>query len=133
MDNILQKALQMRQETEELEKQIGFISQQITEMEQFRKNLDFMKENKDNKIFSPLGKGVFLEAEMKPQGKLLVEIGAGVFIKKSHNDTSNIIEMQIKKFKEFKLQLETRLQEYVAQFYEMLQEVQDMKQENEPN
>jgi|WetSurMetagenome_2_1015567.scaffolds.fasta_scaffold211592_3 prefoldin alpha subunit len=129
MDNLLQKAMQMRQESEELEKQIEFVSQQITDMEQFRKNLDFIKKNKNEKILAPLGRGVFFEGEMKKQGKLLVEIGAGVFIKKSYDDTADIIETQIKKFKEFKLQLETRLQEYVAEFYEMLQEVQEMKKD----
>ena len=128
MDNsLLSKAVQLRQESEQIEKQIEFITQQIFSLEDFRKSLDFLYQNNNKEIMSPLGRGVFVESEMSKGGKLLVEVGAGVFIKKSIIETSEVIEAQLKKFKEFKIQLESQLQEYISEFYEMLQEVEEMK------
>lgn len=127
MNELLQKAMQLRQESEQIEKQLEFISQQIANLDDFQKSLAFLSENKEEKIMSPLGRGVFVEAEMKKNSKLLVEVGAGVFIKKSPSETKEIIEAQIKKFREFKIQLESQLQEYISEFYEMLQEVEELK------
>lgn len=127
MEELLQKAAQMRAESEQIEKQIEFVNQQISSLEEFLESLKFVEENKESKAFSPLSRGVFIESNMDKKSKLLVEVGAGVFIKKSLVETSEIIEAQIKKFKEFKIQLETNLQEYISDFYEMLQEVEQLK------
>ena len=126
-NNLLNKAMQLRQESEQIEKQIEFISQQISNLEDFRKSLDFLYKNNNKEIMSPLGRGVFVEAEISKEGKLLVEVGTGIFIKKNVPETSEIIEVQLKKFKEFKIQLEVQLQEYISEFYEMLQDIEEMK------
>ena len=40
---ILQRAMSLRQQSEELEKQLQFVSEQIAELQQFRDNLDILK------------------------------------------------------------------------------------------
>ncbi len=127
MEELVQRASQLRSESEQIEKQIEFISQQISSLEDFSKSLEFISRNSDNKFMAPMTRGVFVEGEMNKSSKLLVEVGAGVFIKKSPNETSEIIEAQIRRFKEFKIQLETNLQEYISDFYEMLQQVEELK------
>jgi prefoldin alpha subunit len=127
MNELIQKAMQLRQESEQVEKQIDFISQQLFDLQEFHKNLNYLNIKSSEKIMSPLGRGVFVEAEMSKDSKLLVEVGAGIFVKKTSQETAEIIEAQIKKFREYKIQLETQLQEYISEFYEMLQEVEEMK------
>lgn len=130
MEELLQKATQMRNESANTEQQLEFVAQQISSLENFLADLNFFLKNKEKKVFSPLGRGVFLEGEIDTESKLLVDVGSGVFIKKSLKETAEIIESQIRKFKEFRIQLETQLQEFITNFYEMLQQVEKIKSNN---
>src|SRR5919201_2847522 len=77
----------------------------------------------------PVGIGVYMRALVPPIKKLLVNVGAGVIIEKSREDTVNYIESRIKEFEvalrqlsSQKQQIEMRMEQIQKQVNQMLQQ-----------
>lgn len=77
----------------------------------------------------PVGIGVYIRASLPPVKKLLVNVGAGVTIEKSREDTINYVESRIKEFEialgqlaNQKQQLEMRMEQIQGQVNQMLQQ-----------
>jgi prefoldin alpha subunit len=77
----------------------------------------------------PVGIGVYIRASLPPVKKLLVNVGAGVTIEKSREDTINYVESKIKEFEialrqlaNQKQQLEMRMEQIQGQVNQMLQQ-----------
>ena len=80
----------------------------------------------------PVGIGVYIRALVPPVKKLLVNVGAGVTIEKSREDTVNYIESRIKEFEVAlrqlavqKQQIEMRMEQIQGQVNQMLQQTGD--------
>ena len=77
----------------------------------------------------PVGIGVYMKALVPPIKKLLVNVGAGVIVEKSREDTVNYIESRIKEFETAlrqlysqKQQIEMRMEQIQKQVNQMLQQ-----------
>jgi prefoldin alpha subunit len=77
----------------------------------------------------PVGIGVYIRASLPPVKKMLVNVGAGVTIEKSREDTINYIESRIKEFEialrqlaNQKQQIEMRMEQIQGQVNQMLQQ-----------
>src|SRR5919198_6142106 len=77
----------------------------------------------------PIGIGVYMKALVPPVKKLLVNVGAGVVVEKSREDTVNYIESRIKEFEvalrqlsSQKQQIEMRMEQIQKQVNQMLQQ-----------
>ena len=77
----------------------------------------------------PVGIGVYMKALVPPVKKLLVNVGAGVIVEKSREDTVNYIESRIKEFEvalrqlsSQKQQIEMRMEQLQKQVNQMLQQ-----------
>jgi prefoldin alpha subunit len=73
--------------------------------------------------------GVYMRAVVPPVKKLLVNVGAGIIIEKSREDTANYIESRIKEFEvalsqlsSQKQQIEMRMEQIQKQVNQMLQQ-----------
>ena len=124
---ILQRAVMLRQQSEEVEKQLDFLKEQIAELEKFSESLKIIKENKNKEIIAPMGKGVYVKASRDEKEKLFVEVGAGILIRKTPEEAEKIIENQISKFNAVKIQLNQQLSEFAAEFGKMMEEIQKLK------
>ena len=51
-EHILQRAIALKQQSEEIEKQLDFVNQQIKELEEFSENLRVLEENKEKEILA---------------------------------------------------------------------------------
>src|ERR687887_1438818 len=78
----------------------------------------------------PIGIGVYMKALVPPIKKLLVNVGAGVIVEKSREDTVNYIESRIKEFEvalrqlsSQKQQIEMRMEQIQKQVNQMLQQL----------
>jgi len=85
--------------------------------------------DKENEALMPIGVGVYLKTNIPSIDKLLVNIGAGVTIEKTHQDTLNYIESRIKEFeiglnqlREQKKQITSQLEQIQHQVNSMLQQ-----------
>ncbi|MGC2569920.1 MAG: prefoldin subunit alpha [Candidatus Nitrosopolaris sp.] len=78
---------------------------------------------------TPVGIGVYIKTLVPPIKKLLVNVGAGVTIEKTKEDTINYVEAKIKEFElglrqllSQKQQIAVRMEQIQAQINQMLQQ-----------
>jgi len=99
----------------------------MTEMENFEKSLSALEKTGEKEMLSSLGKGVYVETELKGKG-LFVEVGAGVIVKKTPEETRKIIESQIVKLKEAQSQLQVQLEMFHKEFQSMVSEIESERE-----
>ena len=78
---------------------------------------------------TPVGIGVYIKTLVPPIKKLLINVGAGVTIEKTREDTINYVEAKIKEFElglrqllSQKQQIAVRMEQIQAQINQMLQQ-----------
>jgi len=125
---ILQKAMMLRAQSEETEKQLGFVGEQVQELEGFLETLEELKGSDKEEILANLGKGVYAKADRLKDEKLFVEVGAGVLVRKSPDEAKEVIEGQLRKFKEVQIQLREQLEGFAGEFREMLGEIEKVRE-----
>jgi prefoldin alpha subunit len=83
----------------------------------------------DIESLASVGIGVYMKALIPPVKKLLINLGAGVAIEKSREDTLNYIESKIREFEialrqlvNQKQQIETRMEQIQNQINQMLKQ-----------
>jgi prefoldin alpha subunit len=124
---ILQRAMSLRQQSEEIEKQLEFVSEQIQELGQFNENLGVLQSSKEKEMLADIGRGVKMKVNRVEDEKLFVEVGAGVVVRKTPAEAKKVVEGQIKKFQEAKVHLTSQLQEHAEEFRKMLKEVEKIR------
>src|SRR3990172_6671535 len=105
------KASLLERHLQDFAEKIEYVSQQVAELEDFDKNLKFLKDVKGKEIFSSIGRGVYSKSSCT-DNSLFVNVGSGVIVKKTPEETSEIIKSQIKNFHEAKNTLMTQLEVY---------------------
>jgi prefoldin alpha subunit len=85
-------------------------------------------DEKEVESLTPVGIGVYIKTLVPPIRKLLINVGAGVTIEKTKEDTVNYVEAKIKEFElglrellNQKQQLAIRMEQIQAQINQMLQ------------
>lgn len=124
---ILQRAMTLRGQSQEVEKQLEFISDQIRELQNFVENLEVLMNSRESEMLADIGRGVHVKVDRKKDEKLFVEVGAGVVLRKTPEEAKKIVEGQLKKFQEAKTQLTEQLQGHAEEFQKMLKEVEKLK------
>ncbi len=98
-------------QSQELEEKIGYVSQQIAELEELNTSLSVIEDSKSSDSFSSIGRGIFVKSSI-PEKKLFINTGAGVLVKKTPQEAKEIIESQIKNFHELKSRLLAEFEVY---------------------
>ena len=85
-------------------------------------------DEKEVESLTPVGIGVYIKTLVPPIKKLLINVGAGVTIEKTKEDTVNYVEAKIKEFElglrellNQKQRLAIRMEQIQAQIHQMLQ------------
>jgi len=82
--------------------------------------------DKENEALMPLGVGVYLKTIIPSIDRLLVNIGAGVTIEKTREDTLHYIESRIKEFEIGLNQLTEQKKQITSQLEQIQQQVNSM-------
>jgi prefoldin alpha subunit len=82
--------------------------------------------DKENEALMPIGIGVYLKTNIPSIDKLLVNIGAGVTIEKTREDTLHYIESRIKEFEIGLNQLTEQKKQITSQLEQIQQQVNSM-------
>lgn len=82
--------------------------------------------DKENEALMPIGVGVYLKTNIPSIDKLLVNVGAGVTIEKTREDTLNYIEARIKEFEIGLNQLRDQKNQITSQLEQIQQQVNSM-------
>jgi prefoldin alpha subunit len=80
----------------------------------------------DVESLMPVGVGVYVKTNVQPIKKLLVNLGAGVAIEKSREDTLNYVESRIKEYEVAGRQLEAQRQELEMRMEHIQSQVNQM-------
>lgn len=123
---ILMRAQEIEEQAKQIEQNLEIVSQQIEELNDFKETLENFDLSKDKEMLSMLGKGVYAKTEIKEK-ELFVNVGANIVVKKSPKETIRVIEEQLKRLKEVKMQLEAKNRAYANAFQELVQEIQQAK------
>lgn len=111
---LLAKLGKYEQQIKQLHQQLRAIEDGLREMNSLSSGLDeiqeVIKKKGKKEILAPIGRGVFVEAELLSD-KLTVDVGNGTFVKKSIPETKKIIKTQIKKLEDVKKELDKRMEE----------------------
>lgn len=82
--------------------------------------------DKENEALMPIGVGVYLKTNIPSIDKLLVNVGAGVTIEKTREDTLHYIESRIKEFEIGLNQLRDQKKQITSQLEQIQQQVNSM-------
>ena len=111
----------------ELEENLQLIEMQIEELGAFNKSLKFIAESKDKEMLSSIGKRVYIKTAIEDKKRLFIDVGAGVVVKKTPEETIEIVKEQILRLQEARLQISSQLEIYRGKLQEFIEEI---KREN---
>lgn len=121
MDEALIAQLQqLHVEAGALEDRIRFIDEQLRELDVFRETLTRLGNLPDNTVLSTLGKGVFVKAQPL-EHSLFVDVGAGVFLKRSPETVAKTVQEQKNKLLEMRTESLEELQDIQEKLASYLQ------------
>jgi prefoldin alpha subunit len=107
------------QEAEKIEQQLQVIDQQITELSSIKDSLETLKKDNNKEILANLGKGIFVRADIKEKD-LFVNIGGSIVVKKSMDETIEVITNQNERLLAGKEQLVEKIREIQENMQELM-------------
>jgi len=122
---ILQASLFERQ-SQEIQSTLEFIDKQLLELEEFGSDLESFSKSSENQMLASIGKGIYVKSSLENKD-LYVNVGAGVIVKKSPGDTERIVEGQVKKLKEARMQLSSQLESNNQALVNLISEIEEVK------
>ncbi len=117
------KLSMFEQQIQQLQQQLQSIEQALTEITSLNFGLDELINSTGKEILAPIGKGIFAKTKLLSE-ELTVDVGGKNFVKKSIPETKKIIEKQIKKLEEVKIELNNNLKKTGEEFMKLMGEAQ---------
>jgi len=112
---------------QEIQKEIAAMEEKASDVAGLKNNLKCLAESKaGSKSFSSLGLGTYVESEIKNTETVLVNVGAGVFVKKTAKEAEEIIGKQISQLDSINAQLTENLTMLAARAQELEGELQEL-------
>lgn len=126
-EKLIQQAAHAHQQAEQIEQQVNFVDSQISELGAFQKNLLSLESSNEEDILASMGRGVFAKAKLSSR-ELLVEVGAGIIVKKMPSEISSLIESQIKSLQESRIFLLQQLNEQTRKLQQFMHQLEMQEQ-----
>lgn len=123
---LLERVQTLHQESESLEERMTFVDKQVEELTDFLGHLRVLELSKDSSFFSSLGKGVFVESQLRSK-RLLIDVGTGVLVKKEIPEVQEIIRGQLEGLRVMRNETQTALERLHTEFEEIIARVEGMK------
>lgn len=106
----------------ELDQHQAYLDKQLVELAKFSEDVKVLEKTKEKEIHSPLGKGVYIPAQITDT-KLLVEVGAGVLVKKTPAELDLVLRDQMTRLSESKAQVSSQLELVTQRLQEIMSEL----------
>ena len=121
------KASILEKQSQELQENLILIERQVSELEQFNESLKDFSSSKEKTMLSPLGRSVFVSTEIKDKN-LFVDVGSGVVVRKTPEETMKVIKSQIGKFKDAEASIKAQIELHNKELQSILQEFEKSKE-----
>ena len=117
-----------------LEQKINQVNEQILELEKQSLTFNLLSENLEDiqktktgeKIFVPLGSGLFIESQLKDNKEVLINIGSDIFIKKDISEARVFIKEQIDQIESTIIIIDKTLQKLVLEGQKLQSELKEL-------
>jgi prefoldin alpha subunit len=113
------------QQIKNLQEQLESVNRGISDLELLNVDLEDLKGSIGKDIMAPVGRGIFIKSKIISE-ELNVDIGGGNFVKKSVDETKEIINSQIKKLEKVKNELEDSIKKMNSRIEELIKEVENL-------
>lgn len=120
---LLLRASFLEQQSKELHENLELLDSQIQELSDFSLSLDFLINSDKKEVLSNLGKGVYLSTNISDK-KLFVQVGSGIVVRKTPEDTKKIIESQLLRLQEARFQLISQIEIYNSSLRETISNIE---------
>lgn len=112
------------QQMKQMQRQIMLLNNQLMELTSLHQSLNDFKDIKEGtNIMITLGNGIYANAELKDSKDLLVNIGAGVVVKKDVASTGLLVHQQAEEIKQVHEQMMAELKGLYEQANSMEEEM----------
>ncbi|HLD54765.1 MAG TPA: prefoldin subunit alpha [Candidatus Nanoarchaeia archaeon] len=118
------------QQVQQLGQQLDAVERGIIEMTSLNIGLNELVGGKNKEIMAPVGRGIFAQAKLLSD-ELLVDIGEGKLVKKSIPDTQKLIEEQVKKLGQAKIELNNAMEQINEELTKTMIEAQKKQKSKE--
>jgi prefoldin alpha subunit len=99
----------------QIEQQMTQVEEQIFEVDSLIENLSELKETKKGQeLLVPVANGIFLKANIEDVKNLKVNVGGGVVVEKTIDETVEMLKEQIRNIEIYKNEMLMQLQELIA-------------------
>ncbi|MEK6899444.1 MAG: prefoldin subunit alpha [Nanoarchaeota archaeon] len=119
---LIEQARQKYEQSRMIEEQLAQVSEQLGNLELFKENINKFESSNDKEIFASLGRGVFFSAEIKDK-EFLVDVGAGILVRKNASQAKEIVDNQIKRLGEIGENLRNMLDNLAQELEEFAREI----------
>lgn len=121
----------MNEQFKKLQEQLQMVMQQGIELNNTIGNLDdFKKIGKGNDLFVPVTGGVFAKAKLVDGENVLVNVGAGVALKKTTEDVKKLLSDQLEQMNAVQQDMLFNLQKVGERVQQLDSELQELAKES---
>ena len=115
----------IEQEAGQLNEQLQIIEQNVKEMTNLNESLEELESKKEGEeMLVNIGKRIYLPVNIKEKG-LIVEVGKGNLVKKNVAETKGVVDEQIKRLGEARVEIMNRLGELQQEMMKMMNAAQE--------
>ena len=108
----------------QLQSQLDQINHAITDMDSVSNGLEELKGKTGKEIMSPLGQGIYIKSNLVSE-EILVDVGEKTFVKKSIDETKNLISSQKEKLISLRSELESDLRKIDEEVTKTMKEFEE--------
>jgi len=120
----------LEQQIKQLQQQMEKIDAQMNEAASVEQSIeDISKAKTGDEVLVPVSGGVFFKANMKENAKFLVNVGSGVVVEKTVDETKGLIKAQSAEMERYKEQMMEELAKNIAQYQELEKELKGLVEE----
>jgi len=100
----------IEQEASQLNQQLELIEQNVKDIDELKESLSEINKSETKEILVNLGKKIYLPVEIKEK-ELVMEVGNKCYVKKKPSEVIKVIEEQIEKLNNARLEINSRLED----------------------
>ena len=119
-----QKFMGYEREIRNLQDQLNAVERAILDMASINEGIEDLKGKEEKEILAPVGRGIFAKTKLLSE-ILTVEVGEGVFVEKSIEDTKKLIEKQKEKMLNAQKEIESQLDKVNHEVTETMRDFQE--------
>lgn len=127
-EQLQQKYLQLQlvdQQAKQLQQQILTLEHQILEFKTIEESLNNISKTKNNtSLYSPLGLGMFIQAELKNNKEILMNVGSKTIVKKTIPEANDLLKKQTKQIEDAIKTLKAQLSNSIAMITKLSKEIE---------